>query len=86
MRRQFGRREMSDLTNVPPEIVVPGSISNLGPGFDVLSVAVRLYLRAQIVEIRPSEPDTVTGAELIADTLENLLVGQRARGGSRRCR
>ena len=51
---------MSDLTNVPPEIVVPGSISNLGPGFDVLSVAVQLYLRAQIVEVRPSEPDTVT--------------------------
>ena len=51
---------MSDPTNVPPEIVVPGSISNLGPGFDVLSVAVQLYLRARIVEVRPSEPDTVT--------------------------
>ena len=51
---------MSDPTNVPPEIVVPGSISNLGPGFDVLSVAVQLYLRVRVAEVRPSEPDTVT--------------------------
>ncbi|MGH9583370.1 MAG: hypothetical protein ACRD4O_10580, partial [Bryobacteraceae bacterium] len=27
------------------EINVPGSIANLGPGFDTLAVAVRLYLR-----------------------------------------
>ena len=33
------------------QIVVPGSISNLGPGFDALSVAVQLYLRARIVEV-----------------------------------
>ena len=43
----------------PADIVVPGSISNLGPGFDALSVAVQLYLRARILEVRPSEPDTV---------------------------
>ncbi len=36
---------------VAAEIVVPGSISNLGPGFDALSVAVQLYLRARIVEV-----------------------------------
>ena len=42
------------------EITVPGSISNLGPGFDALSVAVQVYLRARIVEVRPSEPDTIT--------------------------
>ena len=41
------------------EIIVPGSISNLGPGFDALSVAVQVYLRARIVEVRPSEPDTI---------------------------
>ena len=41
------------------DIVVPGSISNLGPGFDALSVAVQVYLRARIVEVRPSEPDTI---------------------------
>ena len=45
---------MSDPTTVPPEIVVPGSISNLGPGFDVLSVAVQLYLRVRIAEVQKS--------------------------------
>ena len=43
----------------PVDIVVPGSISNLGPGFDALSVAVQVYLRARILEVRPSEPDTI---------------------------
>jgi homoserine kinase len=38
------------------EIVVPGSISNLGPGFDALSVAVQVYLRLRIVEIYPEKP------------------------------
>jgi len=46
-------------THVGTDIVVPGSISNLGPGFDALSVAVQVYLRARIVEVRPSEPDTI---------------------------
>ena len=41
------------------EIIVPGSISNLGPGFDALAVAVDVYLRVRIVETRPSAPDTV---------------------------
>jgi homoserine kinase len=35
------------------EIVVPGSISNLGPGFDALAVAVRLYLRVRVVGSYP---------------------------------
>jgi homoserine kinase len=30
------------------EIVVPGSIGNLGPGFDTLSLAISLYLRARV--------------------------------------
>jgi homoserine kinase len=30
------------------EIKVPGSIANLGPGFDTLAVAVRLYLRLSV--------------------------------------
>jgi homoserine kinase len=34
------------------EIVVPGSVANLGGGFDTLGVAVQLYLRARIVDIR----------------------------------
>jgi homoserine kinase len=46
-------------TQVGRDIVVPGSISNLGPGFDALSVAVQVYLRARIVEVRASEPDTI---------------------------
>ena len=50
---------MAQTAKRPVEIVVPGSISNLGPGFDALSVAVQLYLRARIVEVRPSEPDTI---------------------------
>jgi homoserine kinase len=37
---------------VGDEIVVPGSVANLGGGFDTLGVAVELYLRARIVEIR----------------------------------
>jgi homoserine kinase len=41
------------------EIVVPGSISNLGPAFDALSVAVRIYLRIQILEVLPSAPDSI---------------------------
>jgi homoserine kinase len=40
----------------PEAIVVPGSISNLGPGFDALSVAVNVYLRLQILEVRPDAP------------------------------
>jgi homoserine kinase len=32
------------------DIVVPGSISNLGPAFDALSVAVELLLRVRILE------------------------------------
>ena len=34
------------------EILVPGSTANLGGGFDTLGVAVQLYLRARIVEVR----------------------------------
>ena len=31
---------------------VPGSVANLGGGFDTLGVAVQLYLRARIVDVR----------------------------------
>src|SRR5689334_22032919 len=34
--------------NLPFEIKVPGSIANLGPGFDTLAVAVQLYLRLTV--------------------------------------
>lgn len=38
------------------EIVVSGSTSNLGPGFDALSVAVTVYLRLTVLEVLPGEP------------------------------
>lgn len=34
------------------EIAVPASIANLGPGFDVLAVAVQLYTRVRIKRVR----------------------------------
>jgi homoserine kinase len=37
---------------VGDEVVVPGSVANLGGGFDTLGVAVELFLRARIVDIR----------------------------------
>lgn len=40
------------LTDSELEIKVPGSIANLGPGFDTLAVAVQLYLRLD-VRVRP---------------------------------
>jgi homoserine kinase len=46
-------------TDTPADIVVPGSISNLGAGFDALSVAVQLYLRLTVREVLPSAPGTL---------------------------
>ena len=43
-------------SDVPREIVVPGSVSNLGPGFDALSVAVEVYLRLDVIAVRPERP------------------------------
>jgi homoserine kinase len=34
------------------EIIVPGSVANLGGGFDTLAVAVQLYVRVRIVDVR----------------------------------
>lgn len=34
------------------EFVVPGSTSNLGPGFDALGLALRIYLRVRITAVR----------------------------------
>jgi homoserine kinase len=41
------------------EIVVPASISNLGPAFDALSVAVDLYLRVRIADGDGRKPDSL---------------------------
>jgi homoserine kinase len=43
---------VSNLLN--QEILVPGSIANLGPGFDCLGVAVQLYLRLRIAGVDES--------------------------------
>ena len=55
--RRCSWRDVVDLKDL--EIVVAGSISNLGPGFDTLAVAVELYLRLRILEVRPDSPDTL---------------------------
>lgn len=34
------------------DVTVPGSVANLGSGFDTMAVAVQLYLRLRIVEVR----------------------------------
>lgn len=42
------------------DVRVPGSISNLGPGFDALSVAVSVYLDVHVRDDGPDEPRLVT--------------------------
>ena len=39
---------------------MPGSVANLGGGFDTLGVAVELYLRARIVDVSDDGPGTLT--------------------------
>ncbi|HXW08247.1 MAG TPA: homoserine kinase [Vicinamibacterales bacterium] len=41
------------------EIAVPGSVSNLGPGFDALSVAIDLHVRVRILALNSDAPDTI---------------------------
>ncbi len=43
----------------PSEIVVPASISNLGPGFDALAVAIELYLNVRVAERDEGSPDSL---------------------------
>jgi homoserine kinase len=40
------------LTDVGSPIAVPASVANLGAGFDTLAVAVQVYLRVHIVDVR----------------------------------
>jgi homoserine kinase len=37
---------------LPGDVSVPGSVANLGGGFDTLGVAVQVYLRARVVDVR----------------------------------
>jgi homoserine kinase len=55
------------------EITVPGSIANLGPGFDTLAVAVQLYLRLKVSVVPGQQKlefdfadQTLTGENYIA--------------------
>lgn len=68
------------------EIVVPGSVSNLGPGFDALAVAVDVYLRVRIVDANPGRPDTLATtfvgcAPGGANRIEEAFAVARARCG-----
>lgn len=51
------KRESLIMNPVPAdfEIRVPGSIANLGPGFDTLAVAVQLYLTLSVRRLRGSD-------------------------------
>jgi homoserine kinase len=57
---------------------VPGSISNLGPGFDTLAVAVQLYLRVTVRRVDASTPGRITvtpahaGDDYIVRSIETL--------------
>ncbi|HZM58578.1 MAG TPA: homoserine kinase [Vicinamibacterales bacterium] len=44
-------------------MVVPGSVANLGGGFDTLGVAVQLYLHARIVDVRDDGGSRLTVVE-----------------------
>jgi homoserine kinase len=48
------------------ELLIPASVSNLGPGFDALSVAVQLYIRVRVVELLPESPGVFEAAFLDA--------------------
>ena len=41
------------------EIMVPGSIANLGPGLDTLAVAVQIYLRVRVASVSPSRRGSI---------------------------
>jgi homoserine kinase len=58
---------------VRDEVVVPGSVANLGGGFDTLGVAVQLYLRARIVGVRDDG-----GARLTVTSSAPPVRGQNA--------
>jgi homoserine kinase len=55
------------------EVRVPGSVANLGGGFDTLGVAVQLYLRATIVDIRDD-----AGTRLVVRRSTPAVTGRNA--------
>jgi len=70
----------------PLDIVVPASTSNLGSGFDALSVAVKLYTRVRLVERLPSssgsfETEFLDGSFTGENRIETAFRLARARVG-----
>lgn len=59
--------------NVTGEIVVPGSVANLGGGFDTLGVAVQVYLRVRITDVRDDG-----GTKLVVSRSTPPVSGQNA--------
>jgi len=55
------------------DVVVPGSVANLGGGFDTLGVAVQLYLRARILSVHDDG-----GARLTVASSTPAVRGQNA--------
>jgi homoserine kinase len=55
------------------DILVPGSVANLGGGFDTLAVAVELYLRVRIVDVRSDR-----GARLVVVNSQPPVPGENA--------
>ena len=54
-------------------VVVPGSVANLGSGFDTLGVAVQIYLRARIVDVQHD-----AGSKLVVVRSEPPVRGNNA--------
>ena len=54
--------------------MVPGSTANLGGGFDTLGVALQLYLRARIVDVR-DEARLVVEDGVVALVVVFVLLG-----------
>ena len=57
------------------EIVVSGSISNLGPAFDALSVAVDVYLRVRVDEVTPGTPGLVFTGQVPSSGENRITTG-----------
>jgi homoserine kinase len=60
-------------TTLGSEVRVPGSVANLGGGFDTLGVAVQLYLRARIADVRDDG-----GAKLVVTKSNPPVTGTNA--------
>ncbi len=57
-------------------IQVPASTTNLGAGFDALGLALKLYLRVEVEEIRSSRPEFLLegeGTDQLPDNEDNLV-------------